>query len=172
MNYTVTVNEDDISEIVRLSLEEVLSINLLSGDDTEYTTALVAAMVIVHEYYSTASQHEDLLAEYDEEFSRYNTYVKDLFSDKPVTSQEDSVSNISVINEEDGSATISFDADLSTINMLAAKGAEYCILQSLLDGASTSDILRWAERGRQEEKTDDIMRRFNEAKAQGESDGQ
>ena len=152
MDYTVTVNEDDVSEIVRLSLEEMLSINLASGDDSEYTTALIAAMVVVHDYYSTKEQHEALLEAHSEELSRYDSFVEDWFDRHSDIVRKSGVSNLSVTDEDDGSATVSFDADIETINRLASKGVEYCVLREMLGGASASDILRWAVTGKKSEQ--------------------
>lgn len=157
MDYQIPVDADTVSELVRSSLEEMLDINLHSGEDDEYTRALIASMMIVLEYYSTKEQYEEFLYEQEETIRAFN----DLLS-----AASRGINNVETVEESDGSLTISFNADDETRDQLAAKGVEYSVLRGILDYPSLDDLIRWAQRGKQEEKTDDIMKRFNEARAE------
>lgn len=157
MDYQIPVDADTVSELVRSSLEEMLDINLHSGEDDEYTRALIASMMIVLEYYSTKEQYEEFLYEQEEQIRAFN----DLLS-----SPSRGINKVETVEESDGSLTISFNADDETRDQLAAKGVEYSVLRGILDYPSLDDLIRWAQRGKQEEKTDDIMKRFNEARAE------
>lgn len=157
MDYQIPVDADTVSELVRSSLEEMLDINLHSGEDDEYTRALIASMMIVLEYYSTKEQYEEFLYEQEEQIRAFN----DLLS-----SPSRGINNVETVEESDGSLTISFNADDATRDQLAAKGVEYSVLRGILDYPSLDDLIRWAQRGKQEENTDDIMKRFNEARAE------
>ncbi len=163
MGYLVTVNEDDASEIVRLSLQQSLSSNLASVGDNpdEYESALIAGMFVVLQYYSTKEQFDAFVEEENDAFAEFNDLLLD---------QKSGISNLETVKESDGSLTVSFDANEETRDRLAAKGVEYSVLLGILGTSSIDEIIRLVERGRQEEKTDDIMRRFNEARAECESE--
>lgn len=163
MGYLVTVNEDDASEIVRLSLQKSLSSNLASVGDKpdEYESALIAGMFVVLQYYSTKEQFDAFVEEENDAFAEFNDLL---------LGQKSGISNLETVEESDGSLTVSFDANEETRDRLAAKGVEYSVLLGILGTSSIDEIIRLVERGRQEEKTDDIMRRFNEARAECESE--
>lgn len=168
MTYTVEVDEDQMSELTRINLAESLERVLALGDDDEHTRALVASLVIVHEYYSTVEQHQQLIEELNDDLLAFdNRLIDDIMADK---NSDDGFDVVDIIEHEDGSATINVDVDSEMLNQLASKGIEYTILQEMLGHPSMDEILRWIERGKQEENTDDIMKRFNEAKAQTESE--
>lgn len=159
MEYRVSVNEDDVSEIVRFSLQESLSSNLatVGNDPSEYEKGLIAGLFLVLDYYSTREQFEAFANEESKAFDEFNELLLD---------QKSGISNLETVEESDGSLTVSFDANEETRDRLAAKGVEYSILLSALGTSSIDEIIRLVERGRQEEKTDEIMRRFNEAQAE------
>jgi hypothetical protein len=49
------------------------------------------------------------------------------------------------------------------------EGLNFLLLKGILEG-TTEDVLRWAQRGKQEERTDSIMDRYKQARADMESD--
>lgn len=64
MDYTVKVDDDQVSELVRMSLAESLEMKLRGGDkDDNHERAMIASLILTHEYYSTAEQHEQLMSE-------------------------------------------------------------------------------------------------------------
>lgn len=162
MEYHVSVNEDDVSEIARLSLQESLSLNLatIGNNPNDYEKALIAGLFVVLDYYSTKEQLEAFDAEESEALDEFNELL---------LNQEGNISNVETVEESDGSLTISFDVDEGARDHLAAKGAEYTILMAVLGNPSPDDVIRWAERGKQEENTDDIMARYHEAMAEAYS---
>lgn len=159
MDYTVKVDDDAAAELTRENLADSLERVLCMGDDDEQGRALVAALIIVHEYYSTVEQHAQLMEELKDDIMEFNNLLIEHEGHRPL---------VDVVDHSDGSATITIDVDHVTANRLASKGIEYTILQEMLGHPSIEDIIRWVERGKQEENTDDIMRRFNEARAMSE----
>lgn len=163
MAYMVEIDEDEAAELTRVNLAETLERALRISDDDEEGRALVAALVIVHEYYSTADQHQALIDELKDDLQQFDDRLVEDIMDVAY-----GVKNVDVTEHDDGTATISVDLDDQMMSYMASKGVEYTILQEMLGNPSMSDLLRWVERGKQEENTDDIMKRFNEAKAQAE----
>lgn len=161
MEYTVPVDSDAVSELVRQSLEESIDLNVRSGDESIEGSALLISLVVAHEYYSTHEQHQALLAEYGSDVDATVTLVENHL--------EYGIHNVETSENEDGSLTFSFDASDEEIQQLASKGAEYAVLMAVLGNPSSDDLIRWVERGKRAEQTDDIMRRFIEAKAEVES---
>lgn len=157
MPYTTEIGDDEAAELTRRNLADSLERALRMGDDDEQGRALVAALVITHEYYSTVDQHLQLLKDLKDDLNEFdNRHIKDFTADG-------SESEVDVVNHDDGSATISVNVDERLLNHLARKGIEYTVLQEMLGNPSMSDILHWVELGKQEEKTDDIMDRLKEA---------
>ena len=77
---------------------------------------------------------------------------------------------VEVVEEnEDGSATIEVDFAGGIPNHVVSAGITFLLLKGAFEGTD-EDIVRWIKRGKQEEKTDDIMRRFDEARAEREID--
>lgn len=161
MDYTVKVDDDAASELTRENIADSLERVLRIGDDDEHGRALIASLIIVHEYYSTVEQHAQLMEELKDDIMEFNDVLVEQERYQPVAD---------VVDHSDGSAMITVDVDAVTANRLASKGIEYAILQEILGHPSTEDIIRWVERGKQEENTDDIMRRFNEARAMCEGE--
>ena len=168
MPYTVQIDDDEAAELTRVNIAESLERVLRIGDDDEEGRALVAALVIVHEYYSTAVQHQALIEELKDDLREFDDrLIEDIMNAQGEVAH--GVKNVDVTEHDDGTATISVDLDDQMRDLMAAKGIEYAILQEMLGNPSMDDLLRWVERGKQEENTDDNMERFNEARAQAES---
>lgn len=161
MAYTTEISDDAAAELTRLNLADSLERVLRMGDDDERGRALIASLILVHEYYSTVEQHAQLMEELKDDIMEFNDALVEQEQRRPV---------VDVVDHSDGSATVTVDVDAVTANRLASKGIEYTILQEMLGHPSLGDILRWVERGKQEEKTDDIMERFNEARSMKEDD--
>jgi guanylate kinase len=141
------------------------------GDDDEAGRALVAALSIVHEYYSTVEQHQALIDKLKDDLQEFDDrLIEDIMGVQYEGDVAYGVKNVDVTEHDDGSATISVDLDEQGLNLMATKGIEYAILQEMLGNPSMEDLLRWVECGKQEENTDDIVERFNEAKAQVDMD--
>ncbi len=62
---------------------------------------------------------------------------------------------------EDGSANIEVEAGPEMQKMFCEEGLVFLLLKGVLEG-KTEDILRWAERGKQEERTDSLVENFGE----------
>lgn len=165
MVYTVTVGDDEVAELVRQSLEQSIDMNVRSCDGTEEGMALLASMMLVHQYYSTKDQHDAIMGEYGTDIERVMRQMVGT-----VEGEDSNSFDVDTIENEDGSLTISFDASDAEIHALASKGVEYNLLLSIFGNPDPEQLIRWVERGKQEEKTDEIMKRFDEAKAQTESE--
>jgi hypothetical protein len=70
---------------------------------------------------------------------------------------------------EDGSANVEVEAGPEMQQKIFEEGLNFLLLKSILEG-TTEDVLRWAQRGKQEERTDSIMDRYKQARAEKESD--
>lgn len=160
MPYMTEIDDDAAAELTRLNLADSLGRVLGMGDDDEQGRALIASLIITHEYYSTVIQHEQLMEELKDDIAEFNEAIKP---------QEQNKLMVDITDHDDGSATITIDTDVETMSHLASKGIEYMILRELLGNPSVDDLIRWVERGKHEENTDDIMRRFIEAKTGVES---
>lgn len=58
---------------------------------------------------------------------------------------------VTCINEnEDGSANIEVEAGSEMVKIISSEGINFLLLKGILEG-DTSDILRWAQRGKEEE---------------------
>jgi hypothetical protein len=66
-----------------------------------------------------------------------------------------------VEENEDGSARIEVEAGAEMQEKIFEEGINFLILKGIL-GGTTEDILRWAERGKQEERTDELVDEFSE----------
>ena len=67
-----------------------------------------------------------------------------------------------VSENEDGSADVHFEVDdEQEVQQLVSEGLNFLLLKGILN-CNTEELLRWAERGKQEEKTDRIVSEFGE----------
>lgn len=67
-----------------------------------------------------------------------------------------------LVENEDGSADIEFEVnDREELKTMAAEGLNFMLLKAAL-GGTTSDIIRWSERGKKEERTDILVSEFGE----------
>jgi hypothetical protein len=57
----------------------------------------------------------------------------------------------SIVENEDGSSNIEFEASAATRDFLAGEGMVFLFIKGILDG-TTSDILRWATTGKDAER--------------------
>lgn len=175
MAYMVLIGEEEAAELTRVNLADSLERVLRMGDDDEAGRALVAALSIVHEYYSTVEQHQALIDKLKDDLQEFDDrLIDDILGVQDEDGDEGdvarSVRNVDITEHDDGTATISVDLDEQGLNLMATKGIEYAILQEMLGNPSMEDLLRWVERGKQEENTDDIMERFNEARAERDNE--
>lgn len=77
---------------------------------------------------------------------------------------------IEMISENpDGSANVDVTMGSEVKSTVMSEGVNFLLMKGVLNG-TTDDILRWAQRGKQEENTDSIMEKFNVARADGEND--
>jgi len=136
MEYTVPVDDDTVSEIVRKSLQEMIDINLRDGDDDLENRALIASMMIVLEYYSTKDQYESFVEEMRDELIDFTSYV------------EQDISDIETENDDDGSLIINMNVTDDVANRLASLGVEFLIMKEALGATSTDQLLAWAEAGK------------------------
>lgn len=66
-----------------------------------------------------------------------------------------------VKENEDGSADVEVEVGEGMKEKLIEAGLNFMLIKAILEG-TTENILRWAERGKQEEKTDKIVDKFGE----------
>jgi hypothetical protein len=66
-----------------------------------------------------------------------------------------------VEENEDGSADIEVELGSEMRNRAISEGINFLMIKGILEG-TTEDILRWAELGKQKEKTDRLVDAFNE----------
>jgi len=67
-----------------------------------------------------------------------------------------------IIEYDDGSADIQFEvSDEQETRQLVGEGLNFLLIKVMLN-CNTEELLRWAERGKQEEKTDHIVSKFGE----------
>lgn len=62
---------------------------------------------------------------------------------------------------EDGSANIEIEIDANFRGRVIEEGIIFLLVKAVLEG-TTEDILRWAELGKQQERTDSLVKKFNE----------
>lgn len=75
---------------------------------------------------------------------------------------------IELISENpDGSANIDVTMGAEAKSTVMSEGVNFLLMKGIL-GGNTEEILRWAQRGKQEENTDSIMERYHAAKADSE----
>ena len=61
-----------------------------------------------------------------------------------------------VSENEDGSANIEVEAGFEMQEKIFEAGISFMLLKGILEG-TTEDILRWAQRGKQQEQTDNAL---------------
>lgn len=66
-----------------------------------------------------------------------------------------------VKENEDGSADVEIEAGQGVKETLIEAGLNFILIKFILEG-TTEEILRWAERGKQQENTDRIVDKFSE----------
>lgn len=66
-----------------------------------------------------------------------------------------------VKENEDGSADIEVEVGSEMKSKISAEGINFLLIKGILEG-TTEDILRWAQRGKQEERTDKLIDKFSE----------
>jgi hypothetical protein len=67
-----------------------------------------------------------------------------------------------VKENEDGSADIEFEVGSEMKEKIVGEGINFLLIKGIL-GGTTEDILRWADRGKEEEQIDKNVADFNEA---------
>ena len=63
----------------------------------------------------------------------------------------------------DGSANIEVELGAGVRDQLSSEGLNFLLIKGIV-GGTTDDVLRWAQRGKEQENTDNIMRRFSETR--------
>jgi hypothetical protein len=61
----------------------------------------------------------------------------------------------------DGSADVEVEVGSEMKSKLIGDGINFMLIKGILEG-TTEDVFRWAELGKQQEKTDRLVDRFNE----------
>lgn len=135
------------------------SVEVLLKLDEGDTDMLLSALRVI-EYFSIPTDYEKY---YAENKSRIETAlgVKNLPANTfTVTCMEENI---------DGSADIEIEMGPGMKDKVLEAGLNFLLLKAIL-GGTTENILDWATRGKQEMNTDEIMGRFNEARAAGRDD--
>lgn len=137
MEYTVKVDGDSVSELVRQSLADSLSMVLRDEADHE-TKVLSTCLILAHEYYSTEEQHTQMLVELQGDIDEFDERYNQAHIDPLIDLQD----------EEDGGLTINIDADEAMVQRFAEQGIEYLLLQEMFGRPSMDDLIRWIEAGK------------------------
>lgn len=137
MEYTVKVDEDSVSELVRQSLADSLGMVLRDEADHE-TKVLSTCLILAHEYYATAEQHAEMVAELQDDINEFDERYNQAYIDPLIELQD----------EEDGGMTINIDADNAMVQRFAEQGVEYMLLQEMFGRPSMDDLIRWIEAGK------------------------
>lgn len=126
---------------------------LLRLDEEDADTLLSVLRVI--EYFSIPTDYENY---YEENKARIDEVLG-------VKNLPANTLTITCANENiDGSADIEVEMGPGMKDKVLEAGLNFMLMKAIL-GGTTDEILTWAHRGKQEENTDEIMVRFNEARA-------
>ena len=143
---------ETLKDYVNLFLDE----GELANEDKEIVSSLIRVIGYV-------SLHGD--------FKKYTEANKDRFD--IALGNEKLASNqftVEVVKENpDGSADIEVEMGPGMKDKVLEAGLNFMLMKAIL-GGNTEQILEWATRGKQEENTDEIMERFNEARASDPED--
>ena len=125
----------------------------------EEEKSLLLSLLRVISYYSLKSDYDAYYAE-NKEAIDIALGVKDIPSDSFI---------VTFVKENaDGSANVEMEIGSDVRETLFNDGMNMLLLKAAL-GGTTNDITNWAIRGKQELNTDDIMKRFSDAKAEVQS---
>lgn len=136
LNYDL-INEIVVSELkdsIRMTLDEPYELYF----DTQKAYDLVDSMLITLEYFMMADDFDDFVASLPE---KEDTEVRVI-----------TVSD--VVENEDGSADVSFDIPSKDIPSFVSAGVNFVLIKSIFGNPSDSELIRWIERGKQEERVD------------------
>jgi len=109
--------------------------NLEEYDDESYD--LVNSMLDVLEYYMS----------YDD-FVEFKKTLPDC--DNGV----DEIAVTDITENEDGSANISVDIPMKDVSAFVSEGVKYVLMKSVFGNPSDDELVKWVERGKQEERVD------------------
>ena len=147
MNKKLAIDTLVIS-VLKDSVEVLL--NLDDGD----THVLLSTLRVI-EYFSISTDYEKY---YAENKARIDTALG-------VKNLPANTFTITHVNENiDGSADIDVEMGPGMKDKVLEAGLNFMLMKAIL-GGDTGQILEWAQRGKQEENTDEIMEQFNEARA-------
>lgn len=146
--------------IIGETLKYYVSLFLDEGELSNEDKELVSSLIRVIEY---VSLHND--------FKKYSEENKDRIDVALGNGKlADNQFTVEFVEENpDGSANVEVVMGDGIKEKMFEAGLNFMLMKAIL-GGDTEQILNWAQRGKQEENTDDIMKRFNEARAQGRDD--
>ena len=139
----VNIDNDLVSEIVIKDLKDGITTTLEDpyelyfDDDGAYM--LVESMLDVLKYYMVEEDYED--------------FVKTLpqWQNIPEASE---ITVAEIVENDDGSADVCFDLPKKDVGKFASEGVKYVLLKSVLGNPTDDQLIKWAERGKQEQRTD------------------
>lgn len=146
--------------VIGETLKDYVNLFLDEGELANEDKVIVSSLVRVIEY---VSLHGD--------FKKYAEANKDRFDlalgNGKLASNQFTVEFVE--ENPDGSANVEVEVGDGMKAKLLEAGLNFMLMKAIL-GGNTEQILEWATRGKQEENTDEIMERFNEARASCEDD--
>jgi len=129
------VPDDLVGVIVIKDLQDCIMMNLEEYHDGSYD--LVNSMLKVLEYYMV---YDDFIA------------FKKTLPNYEYGADELTVTDIS--ENADGSANISVDIPMKDVSAFASEGVKYVLMKSVFGNPSDDELVKWVERGKQEERVD------------------
>jgi hypothetical protein len=145
-------NDDLIEQLVVNKLKDSITVLLhlkpLDEDDKKILRSLVNAL----SYFAIYSDYEKFYSEYSED-------IETVLNEGRPEAGKFTVQCIS--ENEDGSANLEIELGANVSKTIIGEGINFLLLKGIFEG-TTDDILRWAELGKQQEKTDKLVNAFNE----------
>lgn len=139
----IEIDYDMINEIVVKDLQEVIDLTL--KETFEFcNNDLVDSALKVLEHYMTKNEYDD--------------YIR-VLGYKPINhGDDDGIIKIHSVEEnDDGSADVSFTIPEKHKNKFVEQGMKYAVIRAYFDNPSDDELIKWIERGRDEETLDEMI---------------
>lgn len=147
----IKIDHDELTNAIAADIKE--SIITIVNDpyslyhDTEKSYNLVLSMLNTLSYYTLENEHKEFVDAILDSYEEFAEYANELDDENIVITD--------IIENEDGSASIAFDVkgDENTERLLG-DGIKYSLILAAMD-CSEDDLIKWAIRGKEEEKIDE-----------------
>lgn len=149
----IEISDDMINEIVVSDIKEAIHLTLKDPfelyNDEERAYDLIDSMLKVLEHYMTKPD--------------YDEYVRVLgYKPMEYNDSDDGIIQIHSVEEnDDGSADVSFTIPEKHKNKFVEEGMKYAVIRSSFNNPSDDELIKWIERGRDEETLDEMIGELN-----------